>query len=79
MLFAIAQDNLQLIDTCKMWSSIVYWSWMPSMNISYYHKFSGDTLINLTEYSKAWEATDEFYTNWILKGNIREDTKSDIL
>jgi hypothetical protein len=74
-----AQDNLQLIDTSKMWSTLSYSSWMPSMHMTRYNKFLGDTLINQTEYMKVWEATDEGYSNWILKGFIREDTNGNIL
>ena len=73
-----SQYNSELIDTTKMWSTLDYWSWMPSMHFTRYNKFSGDTLINQTGYTRVWEATDEGYSNWELKGFIREDTNSNI-
>jgi len=74
-----AQDNLQLIDTSKMWSSWRGGSWLPpEYRISSYHKFQDDTLINQKSYKKIWESLDEQQTNWELKGFIRSDTIGNI-
>lgn len=79
MIFAIAQDNLQLIDTSKMWSSWRGGSNIPpEYRISTYHKFQDDTLINQTSYKKIWESQDEQHIDWELKGFIRSDTNGDI-
>jgi hypothetical protein len=79
MIFAIAQDNLQLIDTSKMWSSWRGGSNIPpEYRISTYHKFQDDTLIDQTSYKKIWESQDEQHIDWELKGFIRSDTNGDI-
>lgn len=77
--FVFGQNDLQIIDTAKTWSSWRGGSWLPpEYRISSYHKFQEDTLINQKYYKKIWETLDEQQLNWELKGFIRSDTNGDI-
>jgi hypothetical protein len=71
---ANSQYNTQLIDSTKIWSTLDYWSWMPSMHITYYHKFCGDSIIGQYQYIKILESLDELHLNWYYKGLIRSDS-----
>ncbi len=69
-----SQNSLELVDQGKMWSYFEHSAGgLPGYNVTYYHKFMGDTVIDQYYYYKVWEAADELYQNWYLFGYIRSD------
>jgi hypothetical protein len=75
-----AQSNLQIVDPAKRWSYMEWqpWSPPPFVKFPFYIKFSGDTIINQSEYLKIWETNEEDSTYWYQKGFIRSDSNGDV-
>ena len=60
-----------LVDTNKLWSTVIHR--LPSFTIiTEYIKIEQDTIIDLENYKKVFRSTDEFQTNWVTYGYIRE-------
>jgi len=72
-------QNPAIVDPAKRWSYFEHDGWLPwNYHVSYYVKFSGDTIINQLNYLKIWESIDENYLNWYHRGFIRSDTNGNI-
>ncbi len=74
-----SQNSLELVDQGKMWSYFEHSAGgPPGYNVTFYHKFEGDTVIDQFYYYKVWEATDELYQNWYPYGYIRSDWEGSV-
>jgi hypothetical protein len=73
------QNNTNLLDPGKMWSSVEWIPWGGWYYKTYYNRFDEDTIINDITYKKIWQAEDENHSNWYLFGFIRLDSAGDIL
>ncbi|MFH2143751.1 MAG: T9SS type A sorting domain-containing protein [Bacteroidota bacterium] len=61
----------EIVDTSKMWGTAIHR--LPSFTIiTEYIKFNQDTVIDTNTYKKVFRSTDEFQSNWIPYGYIRE-------
>jgi hypothetical protein len=69
---ASGQYNAQLIDTTKIWSTANTNTGGGQSVFSFFHKFSGDTIINNNSYVKIYKSSDEFMSEWELQGFARE-------
>jgi len=72
------QNYKQLVDTNKIWSTINDYNYLLSggsiQPVSYFTKFSTDTIINGLNYKKILNSNDFSMESWSLIGFIREDT-----
>lgn len=62
-----------LVDTTKLWSSVVQQIFPPAYTKSHYVKFNGDTIVDSQHYAKVWTSEDSLMLSWNLDGIIRED------
>ena len=70
---AQSQYNTQLIDPNKTWSIADQpWPGCGGVLYSFYIKLQEDTTINALNYTKIYQAFDEFMTEWELYGFIRQ-------
>jgi hypothetical protein len=70
----LGQYNTQLIDSTKIWSILDQpCEGCGGEMYSFYIKVQGDTTISSINYTKIYQALDEFMTEWELYGFIREE------
>ena len=75
--FSYCQSSCQIADSLKKWNTV--YGGFAAMGIAHCggtltHKLEGEETIGGTTYLKVWESTDSLNTEWIQKGDLREDT-----
>lgn len=70
---SFSQNSLAIVDTSNLWTYLDYMPWYPSYKESYYVKFSGDTLINQTNYLRIWQTNTSNPSAWGMMGFTRAD------
>lgn len=72
---SFSQQYDEIIDTNKLWKEAdIYWIMFGGQPHYNFHKFSGDTTINMNNYKVLWSNADTTSLPWSKSGFMREDS-----